>query len=889
MAEPLTAVARQAETATAGAEPMPPAAADTRSRFAAVLATFTATTFLSATLLFSVQPMFAKMVLPKLGGSPSVWAVALLFFQGALLVGYCYAHLLIRWLGPKRSGLVHLALVIAAAIVLPIGLPAGLGDPPAGEPYLWQLQLFAVAVGLPFVAVAANAPLLQAWFVATGHPDGKDPYFLYAASNVGSLLALLAYPLLLEPAFGVSLMSLIWTGVFALLWLALAACFYFVRTARPIAAAGAVPSSARATATAPAATVAASEVPGGDESDITDIPLTVFEAPPPPRARALVSAAPTAPAAVTLADRLGWIGLAFVPAALLTAFTTHISTDVASAPLIWVVPLALYLLTFVIVFRDRPWLFLPCALLVGAGAFGLGRKYLVKLNAYLGGSDGAPTLPKEAVWVAVGVAVVLLAAVYWKRLVEPVKILLALHVGAVAYALLQMSQTKNETWFASSAAGVAVFFTACLVAHRTLYDRRPAASHLTEFYLWMSFGGVLGGLFAALVAPKIFSEVFEYPLLVAASIACRPGAMQFLRDRSERAWVLTLAAFGLLMLYWLPWAATRLGLTFHGWGTTGGLVWLAVFGMIVFWWRAGRQLAFALAAFLALVTLPSNVHRGAAERSYFGVYRVALSDDGEFNVLTHGTTLHGAQRVRDKNGNPVIDVTPGTYYHPKSPMAQAVTLRREALAAQGRKGRYGIIGLGSGSLSCLSEEGEAWRFFEIDPVVVGISRDGGHFTYLANCQPKADIVLGDARLTMAREPDKSLDLIIVDAFTSDAIPVHLMTAEALQVYADKLTDEGIAVLHVSNRYLDLEEVLAATVPKIAGLKGIVISDDTSDGSYASTTSTIVVVSKSETALEPFRGVDGSSELPAAKLKAWTDDYSDILGPFMSKWRKRTGS
>jgi hypothetical protein len=822
---PLAVSAQDAEAPDSGRE---------RRHFVLVLAVFTATTFLSAALLFSVEPMFAKMALPKLGGSPSVWAVALLFFQGALLVGYGYAHLLIRFLDTRASGFIHIALLLLAAVVLPIGLPSGLADPPAGEPYLWQLKLFAVAIGLPFVAVAANAPLLQAWFVATGHPQGRDPYFLYAASNVGSLLALLSYPLVLEPAFGLTRLSLLWAAGFALLWLAIALCFAFVWRAAGATAPVALPATETAAATAPADTV-------------------------------------------TIADRLAWVGLAFVPAALLTAFTTHISTDVASAPLIWVGPLALYLLTFVIVFRDRPRLFVPGALLVVAGAYGLASKYLA--------FGAAPQLSNWLVWIAVLLAVALLAVAYWRRLVDPLKLLLLLHIAAIAYALLQLTQITNTAWFASSAAGVAAFFTACLVAHRTLYDRRPAARHLTGYYLWMSFGGVLGGLFAALIAPKLFSEVYEYPLLVAASVACRPGAMELLRERSERLWVLGLAAFGGLMLYLLPWSASRLGLGFGGWGVTGGLIWLAVLGMAVFWGRPGRQLVFALTAFLALVTLPSNVHRGAAQRSYFGVYRVRTSDDGQFSVLHHGTTLHGAQRVRDKQGNLVVDVTPGTYYHPGSPMAQAIALRREALTALGRKGRYGIIGLGAGSLACLSQPGEAWRFFEIDPVIAGIAQHS--FSYLANCQPKADIVLGDARLTLAREPDRSFDLIVVDAFTSDAIPVHLMTAEALQMYTDKLTDDGIAVLHISNRYLDLEATLAATVPRIAGLEGLIVAQDIADSDYSAKGSTIAVVSRSDRSLEPFRRLAGVTDLTAPVLKPWTDDYSDILGPLLSKWRKRS--
>ncbi len=770
---------------------------------------FTLTTFLSALLLFSVQPMFAKMVLPVLGGSPSVWAVAMCFFQGALLAGYCYAHLLIRHLPPARTGLVHLGLTALAVLsAIPAWMPRGFIEPPTGEPYLWQLGLFAVAIGLPFMAVAANAPLLQAWFAATGHPHGKDPYFLYAASNLGSLLALLSYPLLLEPAFGVRALSGFWTAGFAGLCACLGLCFMAVR---------------RATAQGGTGEAAASS---------TDIAADRTS--------------------TTLSQRLGWVGLALVPSALLTAFTTHVTTDIASAPLLWVLPLALYLLTFVMVFRDRS------------------------------------LIPR---WL-----------------------LLILHLAAVVVALLQLSQTRYDTWFVSSGAGVAVFFTSAMVAHRTLYEARPAARHLTEFYLWMSLGGVLGGLFAALIAPKLFSEVFEYPLLLALSMACRPGAaavfasigaavvsgLRLLRvpvpaswpglgkedgDELLRLWLMLAA--GILLIFWGPWLATRNEWTFNHWGSTAALS--AAFGalLLVLWRWPVRQLIAALLMFLTVVMLPSAVKKGEAQRSYFGVYRVLLSGDGEFNILMHGTTLHGAQRVRDGEGKTVSDATPGTYYYPGSPMARSVMAMREIVKGDTRRGRYGVIGLGTGSLACLSEEDEDWRFFEIDPVIVKIAAESRSFTFLANCQPKLDVVIGDARLTLAKETNNSFDLIIVDAFTSDAVPVHLMTREALEIYRDKVTAHGATVLHISNRYLDLERVLAATMKQVPGLKGVLITDDEADGSYASTTSTVVVVSKSDETLATFREMDGARDLvDPDRQRAWTDDYSDIIGPFTSKLRSR---
>ncbi|HEU0061422.1 MAG TPA: fused MFS/spermidine synthase, partial [Hyphomicrobiaceae bacterium] len=773
-----------------------------------VLATYTATTFLSALLLFSVQPMFAKMVLPVLGGSPSVWAVAIFFFQAALLVGYCYAHLLIAKASPLLTGIIHLAVCSVAFLALPIGLPSGWTEPPAGEPYLWQIGLFTVAIGLPFLAVAANAPLLQAWFARTGHAQAGDPYFLYAASNLGSLMALLSYPFILEPAFGLKALSGFWAVGYVLLLAALALAFGLMLGRG-------APAADRLT---PAST-------GSLGSDA------------PPR----------------WSDRLGWIGLALVPAALLTAFTTHVTTDIASAPLLWVLPLSLYLLTFVLVFRERP--------------------------------------------------------------LVPRPILLGAHLIALAVALLAISQTKHETWFITAATGVAVFFTSAMVAHRTLYEARPAARYLTEFYLWMSFGGALGGLAAALVAPKIFSEVFEYPLLLALSMACRPGVFSpaALRrlggtltawggrrgnggaadgsrlseaDKQEMLIGWLIIAGGLLAIYWVPWVIGRLNLDLNEWGSTPVVVALLLVVLFSQFRRPVRQLLAALMIFCALALLPSGVKRGEAQRSYFGVYRVQTSSDGDYHTLIHGTTLHGAQRIRDEKGNLIDDPSPATYYYENSPIARTVAKVRESLGEN--KGRYGVTGLGAGSLACHSQEGESWRFFEIDPVIIGIASNPKYFTFLAHCQPQPDIVLGDARLTMAKEANDSFDLLVIDAFSSDAVPVHLMTAEAIKLYLDKIKPSGVVLLHISNRYLDLDAVLGATIKVLPGAHGFIVTDDSADGSYAQSTSTVALFAKTAAALEPFRELEEVSDFDASNLRPWTDDYSDILGPFLSKMKKRGG-
>jgi hypothetical protein len=776
------------EPAKPGAQPggtggIPQFMVDLAKNAPAMMWVFTGTTFLSALLLFAIQPMFAKMVLPVLGGSPSVWSVSVFFFQAALLAGYVYAHLLINKAPPHLTGIIHLGVCILAFIFLPIGLSKWWGEPPQGEPYLWQLGMFAWSIGLPFIAVSANAPLLQAWFARSGHPSARDPYFMYAASNLGSLIALLGYPFVLEPVFGVSQLSHIWAYGFVLLVISIATSFFLMRGAQV----GGVPEAPAA----PASTIDAS-------------------APAP-----------------TLQQRLGWVGLSFVPAALVTAFTVHVTTDVASAPLLWVIPLALYLLTFVLVFRDNP------------------------------------LIARES--------------------------LLFLHLIALAVVLITLSQTRHDNWFVTSSTGVAVFFTTAMLAHRTLYEARPAPRYLTEFYLWMSFGGALGGMFTALIAPKIFSQIFEYPLLLALSMACRPGALKLVGDKEKKKdelivlWLI--AAVGILAIMWLPTMAVNLRMQVGEWGTTPLVVMFLAAILIACVQFPPRQLVAALLIAVALAWLPSGANRGESQRSFFGVYRVHPSADGLYSILIHGTTLHGAQRMYDDSGQPVEDTTPATYYYPGSPIGQTIAKRRVALGAE--KGRYGIVGLGAGSSACHKREGETWRFFEIDPAVIKIAKNPKNFTFISKCQPDIDIVVGDARLTMAKEPDSSFDLFIIDAFSSDAIPVHLLTTEAVKMYLDKLKPDGVVLLHTSNRYLDLESVLSAIqkdLPK--GTAGIVVSDNNADGSYAQSTSTVVIFTKSEKALAPYRTLDGVMELDDGGIRAWTDDYSDILAAFFNKFRGR---
>jgi hypothetical protein len=765
----------------------------------AMMWTFTGTTFLSALLLFAIQPMFAKMALPVLGGSPSVWSVSVFFFQTALLGGYLYAHLLIRKVPSHLTGLIHLAVCVVAFVFLPIGVDKWIGvvgEPPAGEPYLWQLVLFTVAIGVPFMAVSANAPLLQAWFARSGHPNARDPYFMYAASNLGSLIALLGYPTVLEPTFGLSEFSHLWAYGFALLVLAIACSFFLMRGAQ----ADGVPE----TAAAPAASTAPAVAP-------------------------------------TIGNRLIWIALAFVPSALVTAFTVQTTTDVASAPLLWVIPLSVYLLTFVLVFRDRP---------------------LISRD-----------------------------------------VLLFVHLIALLIVLFALGHVGNHGWLVTSATGLVALFTTAMLAHRTLYEERPASQYLTEFYLWMSFGGALGGMFTALVAPNIFNEVYEYPLLLALSMACRPGALRLPSDperrKDELAMLWLIAAAGILVVLWVPTliAGLRLPPTVARLGPAPIVIAVLAAVLVINVRYPMRQLLTALLMCLAIVTIHSNVRKSdslVTDRSFFGVYRVQrdIDDAGTFKVLMHGTTLHGSQRFYDVDGNKVDDTVPTTYYYPGSPMGQSIAKRREILAAKGEKGRYGIVGLGTGSSSCHKREGETWRFFEIDPAVIAISKNPKNFTFISKCQPDIDIAIGDARLTIAKEADSSFDLFIIDAFSSDAIPVHMLTKEAVELFLSKLKPDGVVLLHTSNRYLDLNSVLGAILKEIRvtqpNVSAIEVTDRSASGGYGQSISSNVIFAKTPEALQPYRSFSGVSESQDNGVRAWTDDFSDIWGAFVAGMQRRGG-
>jgi hypothetical protein len=729
---------------------------DTRLRAAPAL--FAVTLFCSALLLFAVQPMFAKMVLPSLGGAPSVWSVAMVFFQGALLAGYGYAHLIVRKLAVGQGALMHLGVLALAALTLPIGLAHGFGVPPSSGVGLWLIALFAVSIGLPFVALSASAPLLQSWFAASGHPQARNPYVLYAASNLGSFAALLLYPLAIESWLPLRAQSWAWSVGFA--GLAVLVAIAAVTAAR------------------------------GSETRTT---------------------VESATAATAWRQRLAWTALAAIPAGLVIAVTAYISTDVAAAPLLWVLPLALYLLTFVAVFRDRPW---------------FSHAIVIRLVPFL----------------AAPLAITLLGG-------------------------------DREYWLATMLVNLLALFVLALLCHGALYARRPAPAHLTEFYLWTSFGGVLGGIFAGLLAPHVFSRTYEYPILVVAGLLALPGAFggtatQFLR----RIWpALAVAALALVQPFIvdarLP---AEAALPFQV-----ALVLLA--GWMLLQRRdPARLAALAVAAFIITGAWQPGLNVIETTRSFFGVHRVVESSDGTHRLLHHGTTIHGAERVREADGARVAgNPEPLTYYYFGGPISEAVAAAR---AAQGGLRNVAAVGLGAGSLACHQKPGESWTFFEIDPEVVRLARDPNMFRFLARCPPES-IVLGDARLTLAASP-RQYHLIVLDAFSSDAIPTHLLTREALRGYLARLAPHGIIVMHISNRHMELAKVVAA-VGGAEGLATVVKADDkanrfTTDFHAAALVAALARDPADLGTLQTWRRED------AGDVAAWTDDYSDIIGAIVRK-------
>lgn len=728
----------------------------TVSESRALAAAFTMTSFLAAFLLFLLEPMVAKMLLPSLGGSPAVWNTAMVFFQATLLVGYAVAHVSLRRLQPRAHATMQIALVVAVLVTLPVALPTGWQAPQDVAPAAWTLLALLVMVGAPFALLATLGPTLQRWFSYTRHPRADDPYFLYAAGNAGSLLALLAYPLVLEPVMTLTAQARLWTVLYMIFVLACIACAgVMVRQAR----------------------------------------LGV------PTVTTVRSSAPT----IARRRQARWVFLAFVPSALMLGVTRYLSSDIAAVPLLWIAPLSLYLMTFIV-------------------AFGRGSERIVRGSARVFRVLAIPL------------------ALSFIGIVPDLRVQLPLQLGA--------------------------FTVAALLAHGRLAADRPEVDNLTRFFLLVAVGGVLGGIFAALIAPVVFNSVMEYPIAIVLALAILPSAA--VTSPRRRNWALPVVAVVIAVgIVAIRSDGSQRGLTLAMLIAAAGLV--ASFALA----RTPLEFAGAVGAIMVLSLLfPANATL-FEDRTFFGVSRVYQDGQGG-HILVSGGTVHGIQNQRGGS----LDAAPAAYYSRQGPAGDLFTGTDDP----GPR-RVAVIGAGAGSLASYLRAGDTLTFFEIDEAVEHIATDPSLFTYVRDSPGHVDFVLGDGRLEIARSAG-AYDLVVVDAFSGDAIPTHLVTREAVRTYVDEATEHGLVAFNISNRYFDLRPVLAR-IAQEEGLAALVRSDPATAADQragGALASTWVVLAPSSTDIAGLEQAPGWEALTAdADAPLWTDDYTDLLETFVAPW------
>lgn len=719
----------------------------------AVAPLFVASIFAGSFLLFLVQPMVARMALPRLGGAPSVWNSAMLVYQALLLAGYGHAHLLGR-VSPRAQSGVHLVVLLAAALWLPIGLIAT-DLPPDAQPALWVPWLLGLSIGPLFFAVSAQAPLLQRWYESAS--GGRDPYALYAASNLGSFGGLIAYPLVVEPLLAVQAQRWLWSAGYVAVILLIAGC--------------------------------ALMLPRGS----AQVAGTVKSA---------------APAPLSVAR---WVLLAFVPSGLMLAATTYITTDIVAMPLLWVIPLGLYLLSFSIAFASN----------------------------------------RAAADIITRIA--------------PLVVLL--------FGGIMVSGFESRAYL-NAILALVLLFTVSVALHTVMYRARPSADRLTGFYLAMSLGGALGGVFAALVAPLLFDWTWEYPLLILLAGLLVP--QELLIEPLARPWsntpqrhrIMTLAIALAMMVLVLVSLSGMAGLNDSA---NRAVVFIAIAGLGLV--ALGHRTAFmtvlvgALLIFGGFNSAMLSLHGNARTRSYFGVYTVRAT--AAERQLAHGTTVHGTELI----GSAAREVMPTTYYVPGSGVGQAMVAAPRLF---GDRARIGVVGLGAGTLACYARPGQHWRIFEIDPAIAQIART--RFAYLRRCLPKGEIVIGDARLALAAQPVATLDLLALDAFSSDAVPIHLMTREAFAGYARVLSLRGVLLVHVSNRFIALGPVVAANARAGGWHARVFVYRPGVKPREGETVSEWIALSRDAATLAMLTaGKPGWNPLAArAGFTGWSDDHSSIL-------------
>ncbi len=675
---------------------------------------------LSAFLLFELQPIIAKIILPWFGGTSAVWSTCMLFFQTMLLLGYLYAHWLNRKCAPKRQAILHTLALVASLAVLPVLPNPAWKTTSVAQPSLRILALLSVTVGLPYFLLSSTSPLLQAWYART-HKHGM-PYRLFALSNAASLAALLSYPFLIEPNFSSRVQAYTWSAAFVVFAAACASTAWrFVLTPQ-------------------------AEPQHRDAAEIDD-------------------AAPRWPV------QLLWLGLASTASVLLLAVTTHLTQDVAAIPFLWILPLAVYLLTFILCFE-------------------------------------APQFYRRAVFAP----------------------LLGLSLAFMAYRLWPGRQNVDIAWLQpvtqmSVPTALAAFsvslFVCCMVCHGELARLKPNPRHLTGFYVLVSLGGACGGLFVGLVAPNFFRAYYEFP--IGLGLCAVLAAVVFTRA--------------------LPpgrrWAGVAVGAVLAGY--------LACLGIGMYQMVDGFRVV---------------------ARNFYGQLRVYDSGDPRFDEdasrhLLHGTINHGEQMLREEYRR-----RPVTYFCPESGIGLAMT------ALEGSPRRIGILGLGCGTLAAYGRKGDVLRIYEINQQVVDIAQS--QFSYLRDTPARVEVAVGDARLVLESEPDQKFDILVMDAFSGDSVPVHLITREAFRTYFRHLKPGGILAVNISNKYLRLDPVMeraASAFDRLALVYRFTASDD---DFLCFTCSWTLIMNRETAAAHPELRARGVALRPQAGFPVWTDDFSNMF-------------
>jgi SAM-dependent methyltransferase len=742
------------------------------------------TILVSAFLLFQVQPVIAKIILPWFGGSAAVWTTCLLFFQMVLLLGYLYAHAVVRYLKPKTQMVLHCALLLLSAAALPIYPSASWKPSGAEEPTFAILKLLLLSVGLPYFLLSTTGPLIQAWY-ARRFRDAM-PYRLYALSNAGSMFALISYPPLFEPFFGTHRQAILWSvgyGVFILV-------------------------------------CAITALKSGGEDQVAEAKEEA-----------------TAEHRPGLRQFALWIALPACASILLLATTNHLSQNVAAIPFLWVLPLSIYLLTFILTFEGSGW---------------------YRRNPYLQ-------------LLAVALAGMAMANKVDSSGVVPIKILVPLFSMGL--------------------------YTCCMVCHGELARLKPHPRYLTHFYLMISAGGAVGGLFVGLIAPHFFPALYEFPIGIALC-----GVLVLVVIQGDReykwfgsilspAWILgasvLLVVASQVAFAWrgplLDWTG-KIARIFSSTADTSSLENEMVLGtmaivavLVVLMARSGRARGKVLAMVAELIVLTVvgyisyNIRQLTADyrltaRNFYGALRVRDSGlPSEFDAtrtLTHGTINHGEQFL-----NPMRRDLPTTYYGPGTGVGIAIKEQGKSRAI-----RVGVIGLGTGTLASYGREGDYFRFYEINPLVLKFART--EFTFLNDCKAKLEVAMGDARLSLEKEAPEKFDVLAVDAFSSDSIPVHLLTREAMEIYRRHLAPGGILAVHISNRYLDLQPVLLGETQALGLIARMIDNDE--DDSADVFSATWVLITEPATGFTPEE-IQRSSEITVAKpIRLWTDDYSNLF-------------